>query len=184
MARRKRTIGIIAGAMPINLYMKGVILILRRRCWPLGPAPDRRPIHYRNGVGRLAGGSGRNAARYGCPRPPPRRRARPSSSRVADGRVAPATTLGLRHRPALLTEISVFDVTGPASLPNTFILVRRKTSPKSGRPSRCRAMLRQDRPCWHTSTHAATFQKLHHLASAVRPSCRRHTRMMLTRPYE
>jgi hypothetical protein len=132
MARRKRTIGIIAGAMPINLYMKGVFLILRRRCWPLGPAPDRRPIHYRNGVGRLAGGSGRNAARYGCPRPPPRRRARPSSSRVADGRVAPATTLGLRHRPALLTEISVFAVTGPASLPNRFVLVRRKTSPKSG----------------------------------------------------
>jgi hypothetical protein len=69
MARRKRTIGIIAGAMPINLYMKGVILILRRRCGPLGPAPDRRPIHFRNGVGRLAGGSGRNAARYGRPSP-------------------------------------------------------------------------------------------------------------------
>jgi hypothetical protein len=56
-------------SVPINLYMKGVILILRRRCGPLGPAPDRRPIHFRNGVGRLAGGSGRNAARYGRPSP-------------------------------------------------------------------------------------------------------------------
>ena len=47
--------------------MKGVILILRRRCGPFGPAPDRRPIHFRNGVGRLAGGSGRTATRYSCP---------------------------------------------------------------------------------------------------------------------
>jgi hypothetical protein len=91
-------------SVPINLYMKGVILILRRRCGPLGPAPDRRPIHFRNGVGRLAGGSGRNAARYG--RPLAHRRGDAPDRVRAESPMAESPrrrALGLRHRPALLT---------------------------------------------------------------------------------